>query len=99
MKKAAGQRLFSWEQQWITVFSLQAFALRRGLLQELQPHRQALLRQAQQELRQQERLRVLQAQQQELQQRGQEQVLLLFCRKRSKQQQRPTGQRSTDSCS
>ena len=98
MKKAAGQRLFSWEQQWITAFSLQAFALQRGLLQELRPHLQELQRQAQQALRQQEQLRV---QQQGLQQRErvQEQVLLLFCRKRSKQQQRPTGQRSTDSCS
>jgi len=60
----------------------------RGQLRQRQERQQVLRRQG---LLAQRQVRVL------LREQGQ--VLLLFCRKRSGQQQRPTGQQSKGSCS
>jgi len=86
--------------QWITASFLQAFALRQVLPQERLRrglHRQRELQEPRLEL--QQVLALLRQVQEQERQQGLEQVLLLFCRKRSGQQQRPTGRRSTDSCS
>lgn len=91
----------------ITVSFLRAFARQRARqLQELL-HRQERLRVQRQVLQQRQRQGLRWGQQVQRQQAQQRQGLqrvqvrepLLFCRKRSVQRQRPTGQRSSDFCS
>ncbi len=86
------------KEQWITASFLQAFA-RRQVRQQRGLRRRELLRQRQAQQQVLRRQGLLGQQQVRVLLREQVQVLLLFCRKRSGRQQRPTGQRSTGSCS